>query len=114
MWCDGLDYEDWCEKHDYDEETMNYLHGYCDDWVNENYKKGDKCVAITEWRDEEDCLCLMHSCLLRNGMYVDVRGETNDFDQIIEAFDWGEFDEEIYDDLDSFNERMVELGVRTG
>lgn len=110
MWCNGLTLENWEEISD--EKTIGYLHGHCDDWVNENYVKGDKCVAITEYRDEIETICLMHSCLLRNNQYIDVRGETENFDDIIDAFDYGEFDVEVYETLDSFNERLKELGVR--
>ena len=112
MWCEGLDYEEWCEKHDYDEETMNYLHGNCDKWVNDHYQNGDKCVAILEEREDVETICLMHSCLLRNGKYVDVRGETKDFYKVIEAFDYGEFEIMEYATLEEFNEPMNELGLR--
>ena len=112
MWCEGLDFEEWCEKHDYDEETMNYLHGNCDKWVNEQYQNGDKCVAILEEREDIEMMCLMHSCLLRNGNYVDVRGKTEDFYNIIEAFNYGEFQVMEYDTLEEFNDLMKELGIR--
>lgn len=112
MWCEGLDYEEWEEKHDYDEETMNYLHGNCDDWVNEHYQNGDKCVAILEEREAVNTLCLMHSCLFRNGNYVDVRGETENFYNVIEAFDYGEFEIIKYDTLEEFNDLMKKLGIR--
>lgn len=110
MWCNGLSLEEWEELHENDE--IDYLHGYCDDWVNENYKSGDKCIAITEFREEIDKVCLMHSCLFRDGKYVDVRGETKDFNDVIEAFDYGYFEVEEYDSLEDFNERMKKLEVR--
>lgn len=100
------------KNHDCDEDTMKYLHGYCDDWVNENYQSGDRCVAILEEREDIDTMCLMHSCLLRNGNYVDVRGETEDFSDIIEAFDYGDFEVFEFDTLEEFNILMKEIGVR--
>lgn len=112
MWCDELEFDEWEEKYDCDEKVMQYLHGHCDDWVNEYYQPGDKCIAITEYRDESKQLCLMHSCLFRDGKYVDVRGETEDFDNVLEAFDWGEYNVEIYDTLQDFNQRMKKLGIR--
>ena len=112
MWCEGLDFEEWCEKHDYYEETMDYLYGNCDEWVNKNYQSGDKCIAILEEREDVETVCLMHSCLLRDGNYVDVRGETNDFQNVIEAFDYGEFEVIEYDTLEEFNGLMKELGIR--
>lgn len=108
-WCDGLDLEDWEEEHD--DESI-YLHGCCDDWLNEHYQPGDKCIALTEYSYEIKRLCLMHCCLYRDGKYVDVRGETDDLDDVIDGFDYGEFNYEVYDDLKAFNRRMRKLGVR--
>ena len=110
MWCEGLDQEEWEELHENDEK--DYLHGYCDDWVNENYQKGDICIAITEYDYEVECICLMHSCLFRNGMYLDVRGETDDFEDVLDGFDYGEHFVEEYPSLKDFNKRMKKLGVR--
>lgn len=110
MWCDGLDQEEWEVLHENDEKDC--LHGYCDDWVNENYQDGDICIVITEYDNDIKHTCLMHSCLFRNGMYVDVRGETDDFDDILEGFDYGEFDVEEYNSLKSFNKRMKKLGIQ--
>lgn len=110
MWCNGLDLEDWEILHENDEK--NYLHGYCDEWVNENYIESDKCIVITEYDYEIDKVCLMHSCLFRDGKYVDVRGETEDFNNVIDGFDYGHFEVEEYDSIIDFNMRMFELGVR--
>lgn len=108
-WCDGLDLEDWEKEH---EDEVIYLHGCCDDWVNEHYQPGDKCIALTEYSSDIKRTCLMHSLLLRDGKYIDVRGETDDFDDVLDGFDYGEFNYEVYDDLKAFNRRMRKLGVR--
>lgn len=47
MWCDGLSLDDWCDKHE--DDSIDYLHGYCDEWVRKHYLEGDQCVAITEY-----------------------------------------------------------------
>ena len=111
MWCNGLSFEKWEEENDSNYEIISYLHGRCDKWVNMNYQKGDRCIAITEFRDEVGSLCLMHSCLLRNGKYVDVRGETESLNNIIEGFDWGEYAVEMYNSIEEFNLRMKQLGL---
>jgi hypothetical protein len=54
----------------------------------------------------------MHCCLYRDGKYVDVRGETDDLDDVLDSFDYGEFNYEEYNDLKAFNRRMRKLGVR--
>lgn len=112
MWCEGLNFEEWEEKHDYDEEIMQYLHGKCNEWVNEHYQNGDKCIVILEEREDIDTMCLMHSCLLRNGNFVDVRGETEDFNDVIEAFDYGYFEVMEYNTLKEFNDLMKKLGLQ--
>ena len=111
MWCEGLDFNEWEEKYD-GKKTIDYLHGNCDKWVTEHYQDGDKCIAILEEREDIDKMCLMHSCLLRNGNYVDIRGETDDFMKVIEAFDYGEFEIAEYDTIEEFNILMKKLGIR--
>lgn len=108
MWCDGLSQEEWEEKHSTE---PDYLHGYCESWVIDHYQLGDKCVAITEVREWGGPRCLMHSCLLRNDVFVDVRGETMDFQNILDGFDYGEYNVEVYDTLKRFKNRMRKLGV---
>jgi hypothetical protein len=108
MWCDNLSQEEWDEKYDSTDEE-SFLHGECNIWLNQHYEKGDKCVALTEQR--ECGTSLMHCCLLRNGEYIDVRGNTDNIDDVIDAFDYGWYNIETYETLDDFNERMRELKV---
>lgn len=109
MWCEGLTQEEWDEKYDDAMET-EYLHGLCHEWLNAHYQDGDECLAIMEIRDGNR-LCLMHCCLKRGCEYIDVRGNTDDFYAVIDAFDYGHFDVEIYDSLEEFNNRMRQIGV---
>lgn len=106
MWCEGLTFEQWEDKYDHDEEVMQYLHGKCHEWVNKHYQIGDTCIAILEEREGIDTMCLLHSCLLRDESFIDVRGETRDFNDIIEAFDYGDFEIVAYDNLEGFNDLM--------
>lgn len=108
-WCEGLTSDEWEEKYDASEK-MTFLHGKCNEWVNANFQEGDQCIAITEYREEIHGTGLMHCCLLRNGKYKDIRGETWNFQNVIDAFDYGEYNIEIYDCLEDFNNRLASLG----
>lgn len=99
MWCDGLSLEEWENNHE-DDGNIEYLHGICHEWVIENAMRHDKYVLITETRENK--ICIMHCCILRNGKYVDVRGETSSFNDIIDAFDYGEFDVLVFDTIYDF------------
>lgn len=110
-WCEGLSFEEWEDKYDYNEEVMSYLHGKCHEWARVNSSKRDLFVVITEYREEMGCLCVMHCCLFRNSHYVDVRGATVSFADVLEAFDYGEYDVEVYHTLGEFNTRLKDLGV---
>ena len=103
MWCDGSDLETWEENH---EDVSQYLHGICDEFVTENYLLGDICIAITEWRDDIQKYGLMHACLFRNGKYVDIRGDTEKFSDVLDGFDYGEFSVEKYETLETFEKRI--------
>lgn len=86
MWCDGLELEEWEEK--YDDESI-YLHGKCDEWVLENYQEGDIPVIWNEYDEDMGKVVLIHCYIIRNGKYVDIRGETDDIEDMEEGFDYG-------------------------
>lgn len=109
MWCEGLSQSEWDEKYDDNDEIIAYLHGRCNDWVQKNYQKGDKCLILTEYDEDVGKVCLLHCCLIRNEKYVDVRGETNSFDALLDDFDEGEYDVEEYDSLDEFSKRIQQI-----
>lgn len=102
MWCEGLNPEDWDEIHDSDE-LDNYLHGKCDEWVLENYKEGDIPVIWNEFDEEIGKVSLIHCYLIRNGLYIDVRGETDDIEKIKDGFDYG-YENDTYEckDLEEY------------
>ena len=85
-WCQGLKLEEWEEKHENDK--VKYLHGYCDKWVLKNYQDGDIPVIWNEFNEELGKVCLIHCYIIRNGKYIDVRGETENIEDIKEGFDY--------------------------
>jgi hypothetical protein len=86
MWCDELDLEEWEEKQD--NEKINYLHGYCDEWVLENYQEGDIPVIWNEFNEEIGKVTLIHCYIIRNGKYLDIRGKTDNIEDVKEGFDY--------------------------
>ncbi len=87
MWCDGLDLEEWEELHEHDK--IDYLHGHCDEWVLEHFQDGDIAVIWNEFREEIGKVALIHCYIVRNGKYLDVRGETESIEDVEEGFDYG-------------------------
>lgn len=108
MWCENLGLEKWEEKYE-DTEKYSYLHGFCHEFVKMKYQKNDKCIAILEYRN--DSLCLMHSCLKRNNSFIDIRGQTTNFQDIIDAFDYGEYFVKEYESLNAFKKLLKQLKI---
>ena len=112
MWCDGLDYEEWSETTT--EENTAYLHGLCTEWVADHCREGDKVLLIIALDGDYSVDHLVHCCLIRNGVYIDVRGVTINFDDVVEGFDdyWPEYSSEyVCEDLVSFRKEMASLGI---
>ena len=107
MWCEGLDPVEWEEKHAYDE--VDYLHGHCDEWVLENYQEGDIPVIWNEYNEDMGKVVLIHCYIIRNGKYLDIRGETDDIEDIEDGFDYG-YDNGKYQcaDLEEYK-RMIRM-----
>lgn len=94
MWCNGLDLEEWedsCSK-----EESNYLHGHCDEWVLEHFQDGDIAVIWNEFSEEIGKVVLVHCYIIRDGKYLDVRGETESIEDVEEGFDYG-YDNDTYE-----------------
>ena len=101
MWCDGLTLEEWEEEHEND--SVDYLHGHCDEWVLNNYQKGDVPVIWNEYDDEIEEVVLIHCFLIRDGKYLDVRGSTERFRQVEDGFDYRTYNGRYYcKSLDEF------------
>lgn len=92
----------WRSEDDLTNEEIFFLHGNCDGFANDNFQAGDIIIALIEHDDEVECDCLLHCFIQRDGLFVDVRGSTNNFNNVIDDFDHGEFEEYSFNDLDSF------------
>lgn len=113
MWCKGMSYEDWEDT--VSEETLTYLHGKCNEWAIQNYQNGDSFLVIYGLNEYFEVAFLIHCCLIRNGMYVDVRGETDDYDTVLESFDDEIIDDYTmdceYETLTDFIAALARLGI---
>lgn len=69
----------------------DYLHGYCNEWVVDNFKNGDKILAFIEYDYDIESCTLLHVCLYRNGLYLDVRGYMQTEEDVLNDFDEGEY-----------------------
>lgn len=68
----------------------DYLHGYCHQWVLDNYKNGDKIFIITDYDYDIESEALVHCGIYRHNKYIDVRGEFDNIEDILDEFDYGE------------------------
>lgn len=109
MWCENLTLEQWEEKYENSVE-FEYLHGFCHEFVISNYQENDKCIAILEYRD--NLLCLIHSCLKRDDKFVDVRGETTEFNDVLDVFDYCEYFVNTYNSLTEFKQLLKEHKIK--
>lgn len=89
----------------------DYLHGYCQDWVIENYQKGDKIIVFQEYDYDIDETCMGHSVLFRNGKYVDVRGEMDDVDEVLDEFDFTDDDVLEFKTLPAFKKYLKNMSI---
>lgn len=66
-----------------------YLHGFCHQWVLDNFRPGDKIFVMTDYDYDIDDYALVHCGLIRNGKYLDVRGVMNSEQEVLDEFDYG-------------------------
>lgn len=113
MWCNGLDLEEWLEDVATEDEQFA-LHGNCHQWVKEHFQEGDEILIITALDDDYDFDHIVHCFLYRDDMFIDVRGQTPCFEDVMEGFDdyyedWsGEYN--CYN-LKEFKKILLKLGV---
>lgn len=109
MWLDGLEYEDWERKHEHDG-LLWAVHGGCDEWALNNYKEGDTLVVWNQYNYDLEKVELIHCYIIRNDLYVDARGETDDFDELIDEFDY-DIDNGHYKckDINEFKKMIKEI-----
>lgn len=111
MWCEGLSLSDWKTKYR-NNKDYHYLHGNCDDWVINHCKDGDTLMVISGEDEKQTYLYLVHCFIMRNGKYMDVRGETNKIEDILEDFEELkkiEYKIYSYHTIKEFNEKIFEL-----
>ena len=111
-WCEGLSLKEWEEKHENNDKINMYLHGYCQTWAVMHFRKGDSIQCIMEDRSGKPGL--MHCLLVRHNKYMDVRGTTDDFAEVLDGFDYGEYWVQNFDDLKEFNQfcKEMKLGLK--
>lgn len=90
---------------------ITYLHGKCDEWVLGNYKDSDKILVILEFDYNINRDCLLHCCLIRDGNFIDVRGETSNLDDVLDGFDYDEYSVLCCENKDSFKTILKRIGV---
>jgi hypothetical protein len=89
----------------------DYLHGSCQKWVMNNYKRGDIIVVIQEYDYEIDCICMAHCLLYRNGYYYDARGKLNDMEEVLEEFDCDDSDIIEFNNINDFIIYLKEMDI---
>jgi hypothetical protein len=94
------------------EDAIQYLHGSCHEWVKNNYKENDQIIMITELNEETGITKLIHCCLKRNEQYKDIRGLTPEFDDILEGFDYFDYDLIEFNNLNAFKNAINNLGIK--
>jgi hypothetical protein len=94
-----------------DNTQTRYLHGNCQDWVKTHFKEGDKALVSLELNEETGTNYLIHCCIIRDGSYIDVRGITDDFDYVLEGFDYYNHEKFEFDNLEDFIKFINNLGV---
>ena len=94
-----------------------YLHGFCNKWVANNYQDGDEILVIIALDECYEFHHLIHCCLIRDGMFVDVRGATDNFDNVLEDFEDDYFEDYMSDyvcnTLDEFLYEMNKVDIVT-
>ena len=99
------DEEDLTDEEDY------FLHGNCHQWCINNFKSGDEIIALVEYDEDIEKDALLHSFIKRNGQFCDVRGCTNNFDNILDIFDYGEFDDYVFKSVDAFKKFLEKMRI---
>ena len=74
----------------------HYLHGDCDDWVLENFQNGDQAIIWNEYNEDVGKVVLIHCYIKRGNLFLDIRGETPNEDDIEDGFDYGHDNGKIY------------------
>lgn len=78
-----------------DSEEDDYLYGLCHQWALDNSVDGDKFFAIIEYDDGIERNALLHSGIFRDDKYIDVSGSYDSLEDVLDNFDYGEYEDFI-------------------
>lgn len=91
----------------------DYMHGYCQIWALDNYKKGDRFFVITDYDYDIDETVLVHCGLYRNGKRIDASGVHNSLEDALVEFDYGSDVEETIENRDEFLKTLKSFKLPT-
>lgn len=92
------------------ERELQYLYKKCHIWVQENFNQGNIIIALVGVNNENE-VELVH-CFLYDRfeeMYIDVRGNTLDWDEFIQDFDIEGTSQFSFTNLEDFQRFLTEL-----
>ena len=92
-------------------DNVDYLHGDCQNWVIQNFKRGDLIVVIQEYDWDVECTCMAHSLLKRKGKFLDVRGYMDTMDEVLEEFDCDDSDVLYFNTLKEFKNYLDQMEI---
>lgn len=92
-------------------DDVDYLHGDCQDWVIQNFKRGDLIVVIQEYDWDIEEICMAHSLLKRKGKFLDVRGYMDTMDEVLEEFDCDDSDVLYFKTLKEFKNYLDDMQI---
>lgn len=91
-------------------EDNESLHGMCHQWAWDNWQEGDSFFTLTEWDDDLEQEALLHCGLIRNGVFIDAQVQSTNIDDILENFDYGDFDFQAMG-RDEFKDFCIDFGL---
>ena len=99
------------EQIDEDTEMNDYdMHGACHEWAWRNWKRGDKFFVLLEYDEDIESEALLHCGRFRNGMFIDAEVQSDDIDDILENFDYGDYDMQILT-RNEFKDFCIDFGL---
>ena len=97
------------DEYDLTDDELSYLHGKCDEYAITHFQPGDKIIALVEYDYDIEQPALLHTVLFRNNKYWDIRGNASSIDEILEDFDYGDFQEFVFNNIDDFKNFLINL-----
>ena len=91
-------------------EDNESLHGMCHQWAWDNWQDGDKFFVLTEYDDEIEGNALLHCGLFRDGTFIDAEVQSDNIDDILENFDYGDPELEVLS-KEEFKDFCIDFGL---